>query len=300
MSEQKEEPITKQPGVDGPQAPPPYTAAVGSRYDQPPNYYMPGQPHAHHFNMQVQGMSQGATAGLSIDPQEGVRWCDAAPPVPGVKPGLQYLVNLDKVTLDECRDHTKSMIRKYLKYNVLSPSGEKIFFAEEGDPSDANKGVLVHPGYVQIYREFKIRFSDPQGMEVMTISRDRQKCAAMNPCCTCISPCASSVEVTSGGAYLGSVRQKFSCYIHYAIRDSEDVERVQVDKQGPFGIIYSFTLKNKENGNFGEILGGYNLHMNKNTFEITFPSGSSPEIKALIIASVVLFDYRYFRGKPTC
>lgn len=227
-----DEPITKQPGLKGQQEPPPYADTVGGS-DPPPNYVIPGQLHTHNVNMQIQGMNQGISAGTTLDPP---RWCDPAPPISGVRPGLQYLVSLDKVTLNEDRDLTKSKVIKYLKYNVLSPSGDKIFSAEEESPTN------FQPGYIPIFREFKVRFRDLQAMEVMTISRDRQRCAHTNPFCTCISPCAASAEITSGGTCLGTVRQILSCYIHYAISDAEGVEKVQIDKQGPFGVVYSFTF----------------------------------------------------------
>lgn len=327
----KVDPVTKQPTPTDP--PPMYSEVSGGNYAQPPTYtvpgqaygpgYVPGQPNGPGYMPGAMGvmppgadMSQMAAqanqlfnnmfAQMNGEPQAEVKWAEPVPPVSGVLPGLQYLVGMKKIVLDEHKDYMNamSMLGHFNKYRVISDKGEQLYLAEEDKSDRMHNSVMGRPGLAPIYRAFNVRVKDPQGTELMTVSRGSQQGAysSMASCFACLSCCAATADVSAGGAHLGSIIQKWSCSTRFAICDAEGVEKVEVTMQGGCcGPPLNFSLKNKDNGHFGDIRrkfnGGLNVLGIKDTFEINFPSDMNPKTKALIIAAAILFDFLYFHHR---
>ncbi|KAH9513434.1 hypothetical protein Btru_033020 [Bulinus truncatus] len=242
-------------------------------------------------------------AQMNGEPEAEAKWTEPLPPIDGVLPGLQYLVGLDKVVVDEKKDYmnTMSILGQNNAYRVLDKKGEQLYMAKEDQSNTTYNSVFLRPGMAPVYRGFNVRLKDSQGLDVLNISRESQQCAYSDPspCCSCISSCAASVQVFACGSQLGSVTQKWGLYPGFSIKDGDGKERAEAWTSGCCHYI-SFSLKSKEFGHCGEIKrtfkGGMNVLGVKETFEISFPKKMDPRTKALIISTAILLDYRYFSG----
>ncbi|XP_053167036.1 phospholipid scramblase 2-like isoform X2 [Hemicordylus capensis] len=223
-------------------------------------------------------------------------WMPAPPAVPKCPPGLEYLSQIDQISIEQ-QIELMEMISGYEtanRYEIKNTQGQWVYFAaEENDDFTLNCYGSLRP--------FTIKLFDSTQQAVMQLTRSFQ-CSIC--CCPCVC-CLQELEVQAPpGTIIGYVKQKWHpCLPKFAIQNEarEDVlqmagpcvpcrcfqdihfEVKSLDgKSGVGGISRQWTGLARETATDASIFG------------IQFPLDLDIKIKAIVMGAAFLMDYMFF------
>ncbi|XP_061492938.1 phospholipid scramblase 1-like isoform X2 [Rhineura floridana] len=225
-----------------------------------------------------------------------VIWMPAPPAIPKCPPGLEYLSQLDHVSIQE-QIELMEMISGFEtcnRYEIKNSMGQMVYFAaEENDDFTLNcYGPL---------RSFTIKLFDSASQPVMQLSRDFQ-------CSCCCCPCAcglQELEVQAPlGTVIGYVKQKWHpCLPKFVIQNEarEDVlrmagpcvpcrcfEDVHFEVKALDGKSTVGTISKQWTGLAREAATDASI------FGIQFPLDLDIKMKAIVIGASILLDFMFF------
>ncbi|XP_015783896.1 phospholipid scramblase 2-like [Tetranychus urticae] len=204
-------------------------------------------------------------------------------PVPFSPPGLEYLIQIDQILVQQKVD-------KRNKYKIKNIEGQKIFKAIE-DTTCCTRFCF------KWIRPFNMKITDNQEREVINLYRPLKCTDCWCPCCL------QSMQVTASGVVCGFIEQTWSIWhAEFNVCDSsgETVLRVK----GSFDIFPCSDVKFKVLTRDGKIEVGcitkqwsglaQELFGNINHFGISFPMDLDVKIKAVLLGACFLIDFMYF------
>ncbi|XP_067118478.1 phospholipid scramblase 1-like [Centruroides vittatus] len=225
-----------------------------------------------------------------------VQWMPLPSTTMQCPPGLQYLISLDELILDrqeEVLDIMSGLEGNY-RYIVKNRFGELIYAAAE-------TATPFKRQCLGTCREFHLKIIDSSGQEVIHVHR---------PCrcnCWCFPWNSQIIEVEAPvGTIIGRVTEDWNfCTPKYRITDPEGTCELTV--KGPFCTCSLcgdavFHLLDKDGiTHVGKITKHWtevnpDLFKDTDNFGISFPISTSPEMKAVLIASVFLIDFMFFEN----
>ncbi|XP_008118263.2 phospholipid scramblase 2 [Anolis carolinensis] len=284
MESQDSKSVPPPPAYSGPGYP-----AAQAQYGFPqyvPGSAIPGQPVA----------NEGVTVQGQLTTPGPIIWMPTPPPVPKCPPGLEYLCQIDQISIQQ-QIELMEMISGYEtcnRYEVKNSMGQWIYFAaEENDDFTLNMyGAL---------RSFTIKLFDSRNQPVMQLSRAFH-CAIC--CCPCVC-CLQELEVQAPpGTVIGYVKQKWHpCLPKFAIQN-EARENV-LKMAGPcvpcrcYSDIH-FEVKALDEistvGTISRQWGGWarEAATDASSFQVQFPMDLDVKMKAIILGSCFLLDFMFF------
>nr|XP_060623747.1 phospholipid scramblase 1-like isoform X1 [Anolis sagrei ordinatus] len=318
MDSNKSAPEPPPPAYSGPA--PPYPAPPNqqgfppaSSYPTPPN--QPGFPlYSSNVTSYISGSAipaqsittfQGAPVAYGAIPYQNqptaapaITWMPAPPIPPKCPPGLEYLTQIDRISVQQQIELLEiiSRLETCNRYEVKNSMGQWMYLAvEENDDYTLNcHGSL---------RSFVIKFLDGSNQPVMQLSRD---CKCSICCFPCIC-CLQELEVQAPlGTVIGYIKQNWHpCLPRFALQN-EARENV-LKMAGPcapcsFFKDIDFEVNTQDEKPIGRITKqwtGYAREMatSASNFEIEFPLDLDVKMKALILGASILVDYMYFERK---
>ncbi|XP_041378390.1 phospholipid scramblase 2-like isoform X2 [Gigantopelta aegis] len=238
-------------------------------------------------------------------PEQPVQWMSHPQIIPGCPLGLEYLTQVDQLSVDQQFEIRRMFIgsEKVNTYKVVNNLGQQVYFAKE--ESDICTRQCCGP-----QRGFIMHITDNTGREVIRVQREL-KCFA--GCCWCadIDCCAHFLTVESPvGKPIGYVRQLGSNWEpRYAILDANMDMILQI--KGPCCICegpcctwdQEFNVFSKdESTEVGQISKQWSrpfqeTFTNANYYGVTFPMDLDVKMKAVLLAAVFLIDFMFFERK---
>ncbi|XP_060623749.2 phospholipid scramblase 2-like isoform X1 [Anolis sagrei] len=284
MESQDSKSVPPPPAYSGPGYPP-----AQAQYGFPqyvPGPAIPGQPVS----------NEGVTVQGQLITPTPIIWMPAPPPIPKCPPGLEYLGQVDKISIQQ-QIELMEMISGYEtsnRYEIKNSMGQWLYFAaEENDDFTLNMyGAL---------RSFTIKLFDSRNQPVMQLSRAFH-CSIC--CCPCIC-CLQELEVQAPpGTVIGYVKQKWHpCLPKFAIQN-EARENV-LKMTGPcvpcrcYADIH-FEVKALDEiatvGTISRQWGGWarEAASDASNFQVQFPMDLDIKMKAIILGSCFLLDFMFF------
>ncbi|XP_042313804.1 phospholipid scramblase 1-like isoform X2 [Sceloporus undulatus] len=272
------------PAYSGPGYP-----AAQAQYGFP--QYMPGSA--------IPGQQMAVTVQDQLNTPGPVIWMPIPPPIPKCPPGLEYLSQIDQISIQQ-QIELMEMISGFEtcnRYEVKNSLGQMMYFAaEENDDFTLNMyGPL---------RSFTIKLFDSRSQPVMQLSRAFH-CSIC--CCPCVC-CLQELEVQAPpGTVIGYVKQKWHpCLPKFVIQNEarEDVLKMA----GPcvpcrcFENIH-FEVKALDGkstvGTISRQWGGFarEAATDASIFGINFPMDLDIKTKAIVIGACFLLDFMFFERK---
>ncbi|KAK0171755.1 hypothetical protein PV328_005163 [Microctonus aethiopoides] len=202
------------------------------------------------------------------------------------RPGLEYLIPLDKVFIDQRTEpfEVATGIQCSNRYTITNGHGQPIYVIRE------ESGWL---GRVCIgsSRSFKMSIYDQQGREALLIKRP-------------VSFIGDRMDVYNGRTLLGSIEKIiFTCSPEFSVRDETGVEKLRII--GPVLLCgcgeYEFPVHANDGTMIGMIKKQWSglsreLFTNADVFGVNFPLDLSIRLKALLLAATLLIDFGYFEN----
>ncbi|XP_043852798.1 phospholipid scramblase 4-like [Dromiciops gliroides] len=292
--------------------PPPYTshyqpgppAAVGypsTGYPGPGPTSYPGLTQPGGFPMyQSGGPPVVYQPGINVNPNPlPVSWMPVPPPLPNCPPGLEYLLQLDKIMVHQQIEVLELMTRfeSNNRYEVKNSMGQMVYMVVE-DTDDITRNAYSS------LRPFVIRVIDCMSREIMRLQRPF-RCTC---CCFCCSCAMQELEVQSPpGVCLGYIIQYWGfCKTRFRIENEKKEHILNID--GPCvpdicGSDTVYQVKSLDGKDIGRICRQWPGFLRASiadvdNFEITFPLDLSITMKAMIFAGCFLIDFMFFESRP--
>ncbi|XP_060130476.1 phospholipid scramblase 2 isoform X1 [Zootoca vivipara] len=282
MPTKESEPSPPPPQYSGPGYPP-----GQAQYGYPqnaPGPAVPGPP-ATYSALQVQ-----------YQPNVPVVWMPPPPAIPKCPPGLEYLSQLDHLSIQQQIELMEmiSGLETCNRYEIKNSAGQMVYFAaEENDDFNLNcYGPL---------RSFTIKFYDSACQPIMQLSRDFQ-CSIC--CCPCIC-CLQELEVQAPlGTIIGYVKQKWHPFLPKFVLQNEAREKV-LTMTGPCvpcrcwqDIHFEVkTLDGKSTvGTINRQWTGLarEAATDASIFDVQFPMDLDIKMKAITMGACMLMDFMFF------
>uniref|UniRef100_A0A8D0DWS4 Phospholipid scramblase n=1 Tax=Salvator merianae TaxID=96440 RepID=A0A8D0DWS4_SALMN len=225
-----------------------------------------------------------------------VIWMAAPPAIPKCPPGLEYLSQLDQISVQQ-QIELMEMISGFEtcnKYEVKNSAGQMVYFAaEENDEFTLNCYGALRP--------FTIKLFDSRSQPVMQVSREFY-CSIC--CCPCIC-CLEELEVQAPlGTVIGYVKQNWHpCLPKFSILNEarEDVLKMT----GPCVPCRCFedinfevkTLDGKSTiGSVSRQWTGFarEAATDASNFNIRLPVDLDIKVKAMVMGASFLLDFMFF------
>jgi len=270
-------PNTNQPGY------PPNTNQLGY---PPVMNQQPGYPPVQQ-QIPMQNVPPSAPAG-------GEQWMAVPQGISGVPEGLEYLSQIDQLLVKQKVEVFEMLtdIETANKYKIKNSMGQNVYKAKEKSNFCARQccGPL---------RSFKMKITDNNDREVLSIKRPLNCSSCCFPCCL------QEMSVTSPitGQLLGSIQQQWHCFLPvFSVLD--DKGECVLTIEGPFCTFsfcgdVDFEIKDYQDNVVGKISKQWSgilkeAYTDADNFGVSFPMDLHVNIKAVLLAAVFLIDFMYF------
>lgn len=213
-----------------------------------------------------------------------------SPPSTTCPPGLEYLMGLDQLFVNQKLELIEALIgwETKNKYCATNNRGEPVFYIAED--SDICSRMCFGS-----YRACEFHLYDAGRREVLRMTRPL-RCDSC--CCPC---CLQELEVYSGNTFLGSVVQDCSFWRPYfSVRDASGKTVLRIKGPCVRFCVAAFKIKSMD-GQYrvGAIKKKWNgvcreALTDADMFDINFPIDLDVKIKAVLLGAALLLDFMYF------
>ncbi|XP_062988215.1 phospholipid scramblase 1-like isoform X5 [Elgaria multicarinata webbii] len=290
-------PVPTPPAYPGPGYPGPGYPGVQPQYgfpQQAPRVAYPGQPFLSHPS--AYGAVPLQTMPVETPP---VVWMPPPPAIPKCPPGLEYLSQVDHITVQQQMELLE-MISGYEtlnRYEVKNSLGQWLYFAaEENDDFNLNM--------YGAFRSFNIKLFDSSNQPVIQLTRAFH-CSCC--CCPCIC-CLQELEVQAPpGTPIGYIKQRWHpCLPKFDIQNESGQTVLKIDAPCVGCRMYQdvhFEVKSLDQkatiGTITKLWGGLarEAATNASNFELRFPLDLDIKMKALVLGAVFLMDFMFFEQR---
>ncbi|XP_071640879.1 phospholipid scramblase 2 isoform X3 [Temnothorax longispinosus] len=207
---------------------------------------------------------------------------DSSPPSITCPPGLEYLLSLDCLLVNQKNMEVDGWQTRRNKYGITDNNGERVFYIEQE--------LRTYWGTcLRKYNSFH---------EYITYDRNQQETLRLvQPFMTCCS--LPVLQVYSGSTLLGSVTQEWGFWQRkFYIRDASDQEVLMI-KGSQFDLKiksldekYDIGMIQKHWRGFSQEM--FNQFHVSDKYGINFPRDLDVKIKAVLLGATILIDFLFF------